>query len=75
MQFENIIIHCENAHIVESCEITAAVVPSAGCGSNAETHCWYIMLRSWYINIDILLIYSLPVKRVVYVLIFNHLLC
>jgi len=30
MQFENISIHCENRHIVESCEITASVAPSAG---------------------------------------------
>jgi len=29
MQFENISIHCENGHIVESCEITATVTPSA----------------------------------------------
>ena len=29
MQFENISIHCENRHIVESCEITATVAPSA----------------------------------------------
>jgi len=29
MQFENISIHCENGHIVESCEITATVAPSA----------------------------------------------
>jgi len=28
MQFENISIHCENGHIVESCEITATVAPS-----------------------------------------------
>jgi len=30
MQFENISIHCENGHIVESCEITATVAPPAG---------------------------------------------
>jgi len=29
MQFENISIHCENGHIVESCEITATVTPPA----------------------------------------------
>jgi len=51
VQFENISHHCENGHIVESCEITAAFRPSAGCSSNAETYCWYIMLRSRYINI------------------------
>jgi len=39
MQFENISISCENGHIVESCQITAAVAPSAGCtgSSKAET--------------------------------------
>jgi len=38
MQFENISIRYENGHIVESCEITAAVAPSAGCtgSSNAD---------------------------------------
>jgi len=29
MQFENISIHCENGHILESCEVTATVMPSA----------------------------------------------
>jgi len=33
MQFENISMHCENGHIVESCEITATVTPYA------EWHC------------------------------------
>jgi len=35
MQFENISIHCENTHIVEGCEITATVAPSAGWSCNA----------------------------------------
>jgi len=35
MQFENISIRCENRHIVESCEITATVAPSAGWSCNA----------------------------------------
>jgi len=30
MQFENISIHCKNGNTVESCEIIAAVAPSAG---------------------------------------------
>jgi len=34
MQFENISIHCENGHIVESSEITATVAPSARWSSN-----------------------------------------
>jgi len=34
MQFENISIHCENGHIVESCEVTATVTPSATWSSN-----------------------------------------
>jgi len=34
MQFENISIHCENGHIVESCEITVTAAPSAGRSSN-----------------------------------------
>jgi len=37
MQFENISIHCENGHTVESCEITDTVALSARCSSNAET--------------------------------------
>jgi len=34
MQFENISIHCENGHIVESCEITATAAPPAWWSSN-----------------------------------------
>jgi len=38
MQFENISIHCENGHIVESCERTATVAPFAGQSSNGEKY-------------------------------------
>jgi len=36
MQFENISIHCQNGHAVESCGITATVAPSPEWSSNAE---------------------------------------
>jgi len=36
MQFENISIHCQNGHILESCEITATAVPSPGSSNVAK---------------------------------------
>jgi len=41
MQFENISIHCENGHIVETCEITATVAPSAGRNCSGENTLCY----------------------------------
>jgi len=46
MHFKNISIHCENGHIVESCEITATVVPSADTLCSSSTHTTYICF-SW----------------------------
>jgi len=46
MQFENISIRCENGHIVESCEITATVAPSADMLCSRSTYTTYICF-SW----------------------------
>jgi len=46
MQFENISIHCENGHIVESCEITATVAPSADASCSCSTYTTYLCF-SW----------------------------
>jgi len=46
MQFENISIHCENGHIVQSCEITATVAPSAVTLSSRSTYTTYLCF-SW----------------------------
>jgi len=52
MQFENIIIHCENGHIVESCEITATVTPSAEWHCN----CPYVMFPFYVYYLSMLLV-------------------
>jgi len=46
MQFENISIHCENGHIVKSCEITATVVPSANTLCSRSTYTTHLCF-SW----------------------------
>jgi len=55
MQFENIIIHCENGHIVESCEITATVVPSADWHCNRPELHGYVMLPFYVYYLSMLL--------------------
>jgi len=45
MQFENISIHCENGHIVESCEIRARAycgMQIAECGKLSRGNLWKI---------------------------------
>jgi len=46
MQFENISIHCVNGHIVENCEITATVVPSADTLCSRSKYTAYLCF-SW----------------------------
>jgi len=43
MQFENISMHCENRHIVESCEITDTVAPDEVLmvQNSIDTLCYY----------------------------------
>jgi len=57
MQFENISIHCENTHIVESCEITAAVAHLSDeaimLQNSADTLCYVL-----HILMDILFTYA-----------------
>jgi len=53
MQFENISIHCENTHIVESCEITAAVAHLSDevimLQNSADTLC-YVLHWIFYLS-------------------------
>jgi len=52
MQFQNISIHCENGHIVESCEITATVTPSVKWHCN----CPYVMFPFYVYYLSMLLV-------------------
>ena len=50
MQFENISMHCENRHIVESCEITDTVAPDEVLmvQSSTDMLCYFLfMVALW----------------------------
>jgi len=62
MQFENISIHCENRHIVDSCEITATVAPSAGWSCNAPNSadplCYVLCILFIYAYLWLMLLFA-----------------